>query len=323
MKKIFFTLLLSLCLFFILELVSYNFLYGYLRKMNHPIMPNVEISTNYKLFKIPPPDILSFDIDLGERNDETLIFDNRKQPILTVGCSYTYGEGLDTNQTFASQLTKKTNRKVVNIGMQGSGSGLVLRKLAYMEKSNQLNTEFKYVIYTLMYDNVNRIHDLGLLSCYISGILEQNKNNSLKDKIKCYLNKSYTFKLLYAKKYTDEMGFEGRFNYLKYNISKMNEIIKRTIPDCQFVVLLYDDITNASKDFVNIEESPISLDKNNYPELTAKGVKFISTKDLVGDILWKEEYQIEYDTSQYWRPHHPGEKAWEMIVPQLCKELNL
>lgn len=319
MKKLFFILLLCLCLFFILEIISYNFLYGFFRQMND--YGPKEFISNYKLYGITPQDILTYDIILPERNNETLNYDNNKRPILTIGCSYTYGQGININKTFASQLQKKTNRKVLNVSMLGAGSDDVIRYLSYMNKINALQKNwFKYVFYTCMYAHVHRIYDLGLFSDYISDILQQNKNNSLKDKIKYYLNKSYTFKILNSKKYANSRDFEMSFNYLKYNISKMNKIIKSALPDSIFVVLLYDDITNSNDAG---EEEAIPLEKNNYTDLTNEDINFIETKELVGDILYKEEYQLPYDTFQYWRPHHPNEKAWEMIVPQLCKKLKL
>lgn len=326
MKKLVFTLSLCFCLFFILEVVSYNFLYGHLRKMSK-IMTTQEQGKDYSWYKVTPPNVLNFEIFLPERNDETLPYDNSKKPILTIGCSYTYGQGIELNKTFASQLQKKTNRKVDNVSEIGAGASDCLRSLVYMEKHNILQqNQFEYIIYTQMYEHFQRIYDLGMLASYLADIYKQNKNNSFKDRLKYYLNCSYTVKMINAKRKAEFWDLECKFTYLKYKISKMNEIIKRALPNSKFVVLLYDDVTNTS------EDSPIywgysimikPLDKNNYPELAAQGVKFISTKDLVGDILYKEEYQLKHDEYQYWRPHHPNEKAWEVIVPQLCKKLNL
>ncbi len=324
MKKITFALIFCFCLFFILEIISYNFLYGFLRKAT-PHITNERIS-NYKIYRITPPNILNFNIILPNRNDETLNSDNSKKPILTVGCSYTYGQEIDISKTFASQLQKKTNRKVWNVAEIGAGTEDVMKNLAYMERNNILQeNQFEYVIYTYMYDHFQRISDYGLLSDYLSYIYKQKKNNSLKDKVKYYLNKSYTVKMLNSKRYANNWTFEWRFEYLKYKMSIINEIIKRTLPNSTFIVLLYDDVTNTSKDspIYGFKEALIPLDKNSYPELVAAGVKFISTKELVGDVLYKEEYQLEKDIFQYWRPHHPNEKAWEIIVPQLCKKFNL
>ncbi len=323
MKKIAFVFIFCFCLFFILEIVSYNFLYGFLRGKT-PLL-TTELSTNYKLYGLRAPDILDFEIILPNRNDETLTYDKRKKPILTIGCSYTYGHGISINKTFASQLQKKTHRKVWNVAEMGAGPNNYIKALAYMEKHHIMqDNQFEYVIYTLMYDHVYRMLDLGMISLYTFENCKKNKNNSFKDRLKYYLNMSYTVRMFYSKRYAESRNFEWSFNHLKYRISQMNEIIKRTLPNSTFIVLLYDDVTNTSKDspIYGLKEALIPLDKNSYPEQAAEGVKFISTKELVGDILYKEEYQIKYDTFQYWSPHHPNEKAWEIIVPQLCKKFN-
>ncbi len=324
MKKLALFFLICFCFFCVLELVSYNFLYGHLRRFV-PLITE-ELETNYHLYGTTPPNILDFEIVLPERNDETLSFDGDKKPLLVLGCSYAFGQGIDTDKIFSSQLQKKTKRKVLNVSSVGAGASECIRNLSYMEKHNLLqDNQFEYVIYIQMYDHIYRNYDLGILASYLFDIYKQNKNNSLKDKIKYYLNFSYTVKMINSKLHTENGSFEWRFDYFKYKISKMNEIIKRTLPNSKFVVLLYDDITNPSKEspVYNNDSFSFPLDKNNYPEQELSGIKFISTKDLVGDILYQEKYQIKNDKTQYLRPHHPNEKAWEIIVPALCKELNL
>lgn len=326
MKRLGFVLSILLCIlfFFILEVVSYNFLYGPLGK---DIKISDALKSNHSLYRITPPDILDFDILLPQRNDETLAYDDTKKPILLLGCSYTYGQGIDINKNFSSQLQKRTKRKVVNVSDLEIGAEECLKNLAFMERHNILQEkQFEYVIYTQMHNHVYRIYDLGMFANYLFENYKQNKNNSFKDKLIYCCNFSYTVKLLNCKAYTLNNNIKWRFDYLKYQIKKMNEILKRTLPNSKFIVLLYDDITNSDvKQFETENEKFdfISLNKSNYLELSSEDIYIISTKDLVGDILYKEEFQLKTDKFQRYRPHHPNEKAWQMIVPQLCKNLNI
>lgn len=326
MKKIILiNILLFLFTFITVEIISYQFLYGHLRKYTTMVTP--ENLAEFKIYSFNENNILKNEFVIKQRNDNTLYYDASKNPILTVGCSYAYGQGIKIDKIFASQIQQSTKIKTINVSRMGSGADDVLKSISHLEKKNFLKeNQFNYVIYVMMFDHIARVHDLGLLSNYLTETYKKNKNKSNKEKFRYYLDHLYTIKFFNTKhalnnNFTEEIGFE----YLKYLIIKINEIIKRNNPDTKLIVLLYDDITNHSEDSPSFEDKAraMSIDTEIYSDLEIMGIQFISTKELVGDILHKEEYQLLNDEFQYWRPHHPNEKAWEVIVPPLIKKLNL
>lgn len=314
----------SLVFGFILEIVSYNFLYGYLRPKT---LINIGESTaGYKIFSIKKPDILNFEYFLSERNNDHLKYNENLRPILLLGCSYAYGQGINVDKNFSSQLQKKTNRKTFNYSKMGASPADLLRSTSILAKNGTLKKDnFQYVIYVVMYDHFLRINDLSLFCDFLTKTYQTNKNRSFKDKLKYYADFSYTAKLFNAKRLTEKNNVALKINFLKYQINETNKIIKKNIPDAKFVVLLYDDVTNPSKDayFYNDKTIHISLNKDTYSDLEKSGIIFISTKSLVGDVLCDEYYQIKNDEFQYWKPHHPNEKAWELIIPPFCNKLRL
>lgn len=78
-----------------------------------------------------------------------------KRPIITIGCSYTEGVGLEENQTFAYKLNKYTGRTTYNCGIGGSGLELVYRQLSDDNFKNNI-PDAEYVIYTFLYNHLSR-----------------------------------------------------------------------------------------------------------------------------------------------------------------------
>lgn len=320
MKKFLFYFVFIALGFFILEVISYNFLYGFYN--------NGVDCDDKKWFSIKKPNLLEYDYVMLERTDKTIPYDENKRPVLTMGCSYAYGQGIKINRIFSSQLQKTNKRKTTNIAFWGEGPDFVMRSIAYMHKLNMLkDNNFEYVIYVQMYDHIERLEEIALLGDYLSTVYKKNKERSLYDRLKYYLDYSYTIKLINSKRLWKREDIH--FDFLKYEIEKMYVILSGDLPDVNFVVLLYDDITNCGDTSPvngNYENRFKALQPDSYSDLAKKygdKIKFISTKELTGDVLWKKQYQLYDDVFQSEPPHHPNEKAWELVVPALNKKLSL
>ena len=88
------------------------------------------------------------------------IRNSNKKPLITMGCSYTYGLWLDENKTFAYVLSEKTNRSVYNLGVIGTSPREILYILQNAELRNKLlnnNKNFEYIIYPYISHHLFRL----------------------------------------------------------------------------------------------------------------------------------------------------------------------
>ena len=87
---------------------------------------------------------------------------NSKYPsIILMGCSFTYGNGLNNEETFSSQLSHYTNYTVYNLGLDGASireSLYLLRTPAILNQLISDKKAVKYVIFTFIDDQMVRLH---------------------------------------------------------------------------------------------------------------------------------------------------------------------
>ena len=237
-----------------------------------------------------------------------IVKNSLKKPILLFGCSYTYGENLEKEDSFHYLLSKHTNRTVYNLGLRGGS----LREFLYLLQNPELlqslitqtETDFllmsnqpKYFIYTYIPDHKRRLYtDLRTPAPHY---LISLKNNSL----------TYTenFKIIYFfAAYRKFMDLKYRLdkyfarnkinNLLNIYLSQINnEIIK--YPNTKFIILVYKN------------------DKENWDRIKQQGIQIINIEDITHTDINSKQY-LQKDG-------HPNEKAWQVIVPALAKELNL
>ncbi len=80
-----------------------------------------------------------------------------KQAIILFGCSYTYGFGLNENETFSRKLADYTNRTIINRGRSGTGIPFLYYQLNDTEVINQFPKNPEYIIFTLIPDHFPRL----------------------------------------------------------------------------------------------------------------------------------------------------------------------
>jgi len=74
--------------------------------------------------------VIEYQLDhYGLRNEPNVDIGNS---LLALGCSYTFGNGLDINDTWASQLGKLTDISVYNAGISGSSNDTAFRLANYL-----------------------------------------------------------------------------------------------------------------------------------------------------------------------------------------------
>lgn len=250
--------------------------------------------------------------NLTHRTENNLKFDRTKQPIILMGCSYTFGFLLNDKQTISYQLQKYSKRQIYNLGRNGGSVQTVLWQLENLNFFNdKLNPE--YIIYIFMTDHLRRMY------ANYSFLLENNKSlqtykYSRKKLIPLKQNINFLdyIKVSYFAKKLNNFIFMFKSDNQKFNLLKiyLKEIKKKIIekyPNAKFVVIVYKDIPNATiKPFHT----------NRWSELEHEGIKVINLDTNEYNFLKQKEY-LAIDGI------HPSSKAWERLIPIISKELKL
>ncbi len=238
---------------------------------------------------------------------------SQKRPIITIGCSYTYGAFLNREQTFAYKIHEQTGRTTYNRGVCATGPQHVYRQISDKNFKKEI-PDAEYVIYTFISHHIIRqVRDLT--EEYGSNI-ELNyviKQNDLVYKARpfwfmywSFLVKNY-LEYIKVKKYKEEIanGNPLLLKTLEKSVEKMRELY----PDSKFVFLMYQEPEK-------FRDTQFNADKNFIKKLENMGLIFINVYDLVGH---------DFTESKYWSDDtfHPSENAWNEIVPKLVEELKL
>ena len=100
-----------------------------------------------------------YDAICGEERRFFNIDNYNKNPIILMGCSYSYGQGLKKEETFPFILSKISKRPVVNFAE--CGGEIIQSYKAFLTYYNELQDKSyiektEYVLYVYMWDHINR-----------------------------------------------------------------------------------------------------------------------------------------------------------------------
>ena len=112
--------------------------------------------TAYNDYKPLPVDI-NFALAPTYRFSSYLPYDDTKRPIITMGCSFVFGEAIGEEDTLSYKLQQITNRKTYNYGTSAHGIQHVLYKLQNSSIfTPELNPE--YIVYVFIGDHLKRMY---------------------------------------------------------------------------------------------------------------------------------------------------------------------
>lgn len=235
--------------------------------------------------------------------------ESNKKPIIIFGCSFAYGENLKENQTFSYKIAMKTKRPVYNRAMSSWSVQHMLFQLQN-EIIFKNNEKPEFIIYVFMSDHMRRMfvpmffptedyYNLRYLKKGNTLILEDINKKSLRGLyIKNLLEETYVIRCK-LKQPTES------FDTLKLMLKESKKEAEKKYSGVKFVVLKYMNVNNYWY-----------LNTNRWQELEKEGFIILDTKKLTRKDLSKNEYKQKDNI-------HPNEKAWDIIVPALIKELNL
>ncbi|MGN0015463.1 MAG: hypothetical protein ACI37T_08610 [Candidatus Gastranaerophilaceae bacterium] len=237
----------------------------------------------------------------------------RKRPVLFLGCSYIYGSGLKDEQTLPYKIHKQTDRDCYKRGIPGGGIQLALDMFEKGIIQKQV-PDVEYIIYVYVDYHISRLYAYQL--DYLD--TEVNQRYKLKNDKLVKINKPIfpiyysSFLVKQIQKYIEKITRENEYTDYKLFNAIMAELLsqaKKNYKDIKFVILLYPSADLMNTDNENIPEHEIE-------KLKSMGFIVINAEDLTKEPI----RNLEYRTPDR---DHPAENAWDAILPELIKQLNL
>lgn len=290
-----------------LEIYSYNEYYQTFasiievqNKVNER-MGAPDIKLDYKLLN-------KFDYDrLKSIMKPTIYMNSKKRPLLLMGCSYTYGSGLNNDQLFSTKIAKLTNRTTYNRGIAAGGAQHIYYQLNRDDFYKEV-PDAEYIIYTFIYDHISRLYKHQFTYFGQETNLRYEIKNGKFEEVKPRFIPMYSFYTVRRiQAAMEEKAVENReqsFNFFLTTMRESLKLAKKHYKNVKFVILTFKDPSNE----VLTEEEVNSLKKEGFIVLDAE--------KLVGHELTSKEYRVEDG-------YHPSEKVWDEVTPKITRALNL
>lgn len=262
---------------------------------------------NYHIIQAQPDNSIVHKIFEDTEPIRTFRQNSTKKPICFVGCSYTKGSCLTDEETFAYQIAKKTQRTAYLRGVDATG----LTQVYYQVKNKLIPQDSEYIVYTFIYDHLNRLfhYQLGFWSTEINLRYELKDGKLQEAKIKFPILYS-----LYSTKLIQEMlsninSQKEQQDYILFKaiMADMMQEFKKNYPNSKFVFLLYE------QDDLYVTNLPIDI--QNY--IKSLGYIYLDANELSGEQLGNIKWKIKGEGI------HPNAEAWKKVTPNFIKVLNL
>lgn len=321
-KFVLFNLILLIFVFAIVEFINYSIYkakYMDLLILQSKNCSNSEEMLKKSLPKYKMPKIYEFK-KYRDYDKFVIPGSSKKLPIITIGCSYSYGILLDNKETLAGQLNKVTGRTVYNLGQAGTGPQIVYEQLADNGLKKQIH-EAEYVIYVFLHNHLMRqFMRLFPNSSIITPVYFIDKNGNLEKEKPLFpkiLYSSFIVKNYLENKILIDDEKAEMTNGLPLFLKTMEEsvkVMKKNYPNAKFVLMEFPQAPMCRADY---QEKTQELKDEDIKNLEKLGIIYINAEQLVGhkyrDV---EKYRIA-------DRDHPNAKVWEEIAPALKAKLNL
>ena len=233
------------------------------------------------------------------RPDENINSD--KKPVVFIGCSFTWGESLNQNQTVSAQFAKYTNRPTYNRGGNGWGLSYFLYQTRRDDFYLQFKEEPEYLFYIYIADHNNRLDRFKIEPTTLDFQPKYIKKNNhlVEQKPKFY------DRLFFVLDYQHFYNFRNNkvdAELVKLYFTEARDAIRKHWKNTKLVLLVYPT-----------ENYQIEYEVCN--KMVDEGYIVINIGDLVTDIA-----DNKYKCFDGW---HPSLEAWQIILPKVIKELNI
>ncbi len=276
--------------------------YNFIKNYKNILLHSMDVDTYFD--KMLNGEVLGNAFSPSFRKDQNT--NSKLKPILFMGCSFTYGDGLSEDETVSAKTAKLTGRPVYN----RAGKGFGLDQYLYLSKRNDFYTKIpepEYIIYVYIYDHVNRISKFKIHPLWLD----------FQPRYKLKNNKLVEMKPKFYDRFLFVEVFQYNYNYRTHKITE-NELVekyfteaqtefKKHWPNSKLVILLYP-----------LEHSKGPLDSSLiWNDLREKGFTVIDLTEL-------ENYKLDFNADEYVVDgYHPNGKIWDLILPKILKKLGI
>lgn len=314
-KKILKLLVLNFLIFFFLILIFEFGMYVFESNRFSHLPYSVENKFKFLPYTLKTESFDSYYNSLRGENDKygfrkPIGLKNKKRPVVLFGCSYTWGAGLNENQTFGYKLSKLSKRPVYNRAYSAWGVQHMLYQLQRETDLDKIHNP-EFIIYTIFCDQMYRLNTFCFLPKEDLVYLKYKEENGKLVQDRPLLPFLYRFYLtrciernLWSLKVNDPKYMNQNFDYLKMVFEQSKQITDKKYPNSKFVILIYNEMT------VNWY-----MNTDRWKELEKEGFIVLDSNKITKHDLSLNKYRI--------MDGHPNEAAWNLIVPALVKNLNM
>ncbi len=235
--------------------------------------------------------------------------DYEKQPITVFGCSFAYGQYINTEDTFEYKLSKLLKVPVINRALP-AGSFQHMYYQSTQKDFYKLVPKCNNVIYIMIDDQIRRAlvdffeihcdHYLLHYSIRNNKFVMNNYNNHFQNLIRSlYITRKINHKWAQIVLNNEKFKQLPINLTVKYFIDSRNNFEKNWGNKVKFTVIMYENIKYS-------DEIKKELEKN--------GFKVIETKELTDADLNKPPYKRTEDG-------HPTGIAWDLLTDKIAKRL--
>jgi hypothetical protein len=236
-----------------------------------------------------------------------------RQCIVFMGCSFTFGDGVEDSETMPYQLSRLLNRKGFNIAVSGYGPHHMLAAIENDRLPDMSGCDSTLALYQAIPDHVKRSAGIGKIAeigpryvledgraSYAGQFQDAAKNDPTASLWGRLFGRSYIFQEYFVDRHW--IG-DYEIDLFMAIVGKSAKLFKAKHPGSRFVVLHWD-----SSDRTHTKAMTRSL-----PELSDD---FIRITEIISDVN---------DNAAEWRLHHdphPNAKAHRKIAEYLADRLG-
>ena len=230
--------------------------------------------------------------------------------VILLGCEYMYGERLTPEQTLGAKLSKIMKAPVYNISIPGGGLQHALFQVESSDYDDEIENS-KYAVLLITGEHIWRIKTYSngyYQEPYVWPVFDINKDGILVPHKYTLFERTYIYQYLNKLYWQIFASFDSKFDLVKEHIVKLNQDLKEINSNIIFIVILFADNDHGLK----------FLTSPRWYELQEQGINVIDADELSlrnNISISDQKYRIEGDG-------HPSEKVWDVLAPEIAKELN-
>ena len=241
----------------------------------------------------------------------------KKNPIVILGCSYTYGHGLKKEESFPYYLSEITERPVLNFSVCGSeiiSSYQNFYKYLDDNLHKNLVKNTDYIVYVYMFDHINRYMQIRVFYNNYNDIFEPKglEKTLIKIPVFKYVFASYRLQKVFDKYPKNEEAAR----IMKKIIILYFKKIEKYAPNSKKIIIIYDEKIADKNSVEDIIYKHELMTSSIWKEIAKEtDIKVLHTKEITG-ILFDKNYKLKEDIADW----HPNAKAWQVFTPKFAEE---